>query len=231
MIGLMMLEWITASSSPSTSMVSTDLSFGSRLILSPECGSEFDVLIEFREPFDRFMRHAVFVLEDAAHPMAGRDQVRFDPDPAADQIGRLLDSLLGIDEDEAMAEAAMQKDRQCGQRHALVARHDIGGAGGFGHVEVAVTDETPVPRGRVHVGEDCQFNAVGLDHSFLERAHDFVVAASKRERNFFRHIFLVIAAGVGLAFRLARESAVKRSSGAKSSPFERLSPRRRARTN
>ena len=54
---------------------------------------ELDVLVELGEPFDRFVRHAVFVLEDAAQPMDGGDQERLDADLLADQVGRLLDAL------------------------------------------------------------------------------------------------------------------------------------------
>ena len=50
---------------------------------------EVDVLVELGEPMDRFVRHAVFVLEDAAQPMDGGHEKRFDADLAPDQVLRL----------------------------------------------------------------------------------------------------------------------------------------------
>ena len=145
---------------------------------------ELDVLVELGEPFDRLVRHAVLVLEDAAHPMPGRHQERLDADLAADQVLRLLDALRRVDEHEAVAEAPVQEHRQRGDRHALVARHDVGRARRLRHVEVAVADEAPVPRRRIHVGEHGEVDAVRLDLALLEGAHDLVVAAREGERDF-----------------------------------------------
>jgi hypothetical protein len=48
--------------------------------------------------------------------------------------------------------------------------------------------EPPVPRGGIHVGEDGQLDAVGLDRAFLQRADDLIVATGQRNGEFFRHI-------------------------------------------
>src|SRR5262249_44821045 len=80
-----------------------DLEAGRRL--------ELDRLVEFRHPFDRLLRHAVFVLEDAAHPDDGGGLELLDADLLADQVGRLADALAGVDEHEAVTEAAMQEHR------------------------------------------------------------------------------------------------------------------------
>ena len=53
-----------------------------------------------------------------------------------------------------------------------------------------------MPRGRIHVGQDGEIDAVRLDRALLERAHDLVVAAGQRQGDFLRHIGFVIAAGV-----------------------------------
>ena len=132
---------------------------------------------------DRFVRHAVFVLEDAAQPVDRGDQERLDADLAADQVGGLGDALAGVDEDEAVAEAAMQEDRQRAERQALVARDDVGRARDLGDVEIAVAQEAPVPRRRIHRGQNGEVDAVGLDRALLQRAHDLVVAAGERQRN------------------------------------------------
>ena len=57
-------------------------------------------------------------------------------DLLADQVGRLLDALAGVDEDEAVAEAPMQEHRDGGDGKSLVARHEIGRARDFGDVEI-----------------------------------------------------------------------------------------------
>ena len=151
---------------------------------------EIDVLVELGEPFDRFVRHAVFVLEDAAHPVDRGDQERLDADLLADQVGRLLDALGGVDEDEAVAEAAVQEHRDGGDRHALVARHDVGRAGGLGDVEMA-----PSRRKRqCRVVESMSVRMVrsmpsGATDAVLERAHDLVVAAGQRQGDVFWHFF------------------------------------------
>src|SRR5476651_298127 len=122
-----------------------------------------------------------------------------------------------------MAETPVQENRQRGERKAVVARDDVRRAGSFGHVEIAIADETPVPGGRIHVGENGEVYAVRLDRPLLQRTRDFVIAAGERQRNFFRHVGLVIAASVGVTMGQMWETAVKPAFGAKSSPFAALS--------
>jgi len=107
---------------------------------------EIDILVELAEPFDRFVRHPVIVLEDAAHPEAGSEQEALGADLAADQVGRLADSLRRIDEDEAMAKTAMGKNRYRPERQILVPRRDIARARHLRDIELAAAQEPPVPR-------------------------------------------------------------------------------------
>src|SRR5262249_49421244 len=65
---------------------------------------EIHVLVELTKPLDRFMRHAVIVLEDAAHPQAGGEQIALGADLAADKVGRLPDALRRIAEVKSMTE-------------------------------------------------------------------------------------------------------------------------------
>ena len=95
--------------------------------------------------------------------------------------------LRRVDEHEAVAEPPVQEHRDRGDRHALVAGHDVGGARCLGHVEIALADEAPVPRRRIHVGQDGQVDAVRLDLALLEGAHDLVVAAGEGDRDFAGH--------------------------------------------
>src|SRR5262249_24462291 len=72
---------------------------------------EVHVLVKLAHPFNRAMRHAVIVLQNAAHPEASSEQIALGADPAPYQIGRLADTLGCIDKDEAIPKAAMRKDR------------------------------------------------------------------------------------------------------------------------
>ncbi len=155
--------------------------------LEPRRRREVDVLVELGDPFDRGVRHAVLLLEEAAHPVDRGDEKRLDADAAADQVGRLLDPLRGIDEHEAVAEAAMQEHRQRAHRPVLAAGDDVGRRRGLRHVEVAVAQKAPVPGRRIHVGEHGEVDAVGLHRPLPERAGDLVIAAGERDGDVLRH--------------------------------------------
>ena len=141
---------------------------------------ERDVLLALDHPGDRLVRHAVMLLQDAAHPeIAGRLEIGA-ADALADQVLRLADAGIGVDEDEAVAEAAMQEHRQRGERLALVARHEIGA-----DIELA-DDRTRCARAMRQCRSrepmpvsTIEFDAVDLDQPFLERLDDLVVAGGK----------------------------------------------------
>ena len=149
---------------------------------------DIDVVIEFGDPLDAVQRHAIFVLEDAAHPQHGAGHQRLHADLAALQVGGLVDALGGVDEHEAVAEAAMQEHRNGAERPVVVARREIRRARDLGHVEFAVAQEAPVARRRIHVGEYGEIDAVDRDPAADQRTHDLVVAAGQREAQFFRHL-------------------------------------------
>jgi hypothetical protein len=86
---------------------------------------EFDGFVQFANPFDRLQRHAVFMLEDAAQPDDRRVLELLDADLAAHQIGRRPDALRRVDEDEAMAEPAVQEDGNGVDGNALIARDQV----------------------------------------------------------------------------------------------------------
>ena len=154
--------------------------------LEPGRRREVDVLVELGDPFDRGMRHAVFLFQQPAHPVDRGDEERLDADAAADQVGRLLDPLRRIDEHEAVAEAAMQEHRQRTHRPVLAAGDDVGRRRGLRHVEVAVAQEAPMPGRRIHVGEHGEVDAVRLHRPLLERAGDLVIAAGERDGDVLR---------------------------------------------
>jgi hypothetical protein len=144
---------------------------------------ELDAFIELGEPFHRPVRHAVFVLEDAAHPQDRRRLELLDADLLADQIGRLGDALGRVDEDEAVAKAAMQKDRNGGERETLVARDEIGRARHLGDVELLIAQEAPMARRRIHLGQDREIDPVCLDRALFQGTDDLVIAAGEGEGN------------------------------------------------
>ena len=137
--------------------------------LEPGRRREVHILVELGDPFDGFVRHAVFMLEDAAHPVDRRHEEGLDADLLAYQVVRRLDALAGVDEHEAVAEAPMQEHRNGRDRHAAVTCHDVGRAGSFGHVEMALAQEAPVAGGRVHIRQDREVDAVRRDGSVQER--------------------------------------------------------------
>ena len=172
---------INASSSPSASICLRFLFVRQPRDVQAGRRREGDVLVELGEPLDRLLRHAVMMLEDAANPDAGGEQERLRADLAADQVGWLRNPLVGVDEDEAMAKAPVQKDRDCSERQSLIARSQIAGAGHLRHVIFLLAQKSPMPRGRRHAGEDSQVDTVRLDLPVLQRANDLVVATGERE--------------------------------------------------
>ena len=123
------------------------------------------------------VRHAVVLLQDAAHPDVGGRLEIGAADRLADQVLRRLDAGGGVDEDEAVAEAAVQEHRDRGERLALVADHEIGADILLADVEFVLAAHAPMALARAHVGEEDEIEAVGLDRAFLERHDDVVVAA------------------------------------------------------
>src|SRR3974390_2968856 len=81
----------------------------------------------------------------------------------------------------------MQEHRYGAKRQGIVARGEIGGGGTFRNVEFAVVDKTPMARGRIHVSEDGEIDAINVDAAVDQRAHDLVITAGKSERQSLRH--------------------------------------------
>jgi hypothetical protein len=108
---------------------------------------DLDVVFDFSDPLDAVQRHAVFMLQDAAHPQDGGGHHRLDADPAAAQVSGPCDALRGVDEHEAMPKPAMQENRDGPKRHAVIARGEIGRARYRRDIEFPLVQETPMPRG------------------------------------------------------------------------------------
>ena len=89
------------------------------------------------------MRHTVFVLQNTLHPQDRRDLPMLDADLLADQVFGFLDTRIGIDEHEAVAEPTMQEDRNGIERFVLILGDEIGRAGGLSHIKVLIVIEPP----------------------------------------------------------------------------------------
>src|SRR5687768_12301523 len=103
--------------------------------LQPRWRREFYGLVEFREPFNRLVGNAIFVLKDAPHPDDTSRLVLFDTNCATNKVGRLFDSLCCVDEDEAMAESTVEEHREGRAGIALRTGSKVGSAGYFSDVE------------------------------------------------------------------------------------------------
>ena len=154
-------------------MVSTDLSSRQPSCIWCPAAADVDIVVELGDPFDAVERHAVFVLQDAAHPQHGGGHQRLDADLAAFQVGGLGDALAGVDEHEAVAEAAMQEHRDGAERPVIVARRQIRRDRDLGHVEFVVAQEAPMARRRIHVGQDGEVDAVDLHLAARSRGGRF----------------------------------------------------------
>ena len=151
---------------------------------------EFDIFVDFRKPFAALMRHAIFMFQNATQPEDRRDLIGFHADLFADEIFGRFNALVRIDEDEAVAEAAMQEDGQRIDRKTLIARDEIGRGGEFGHIKLAIAQKAPMPCRGILLGHHGELNAIGLDRALFDRAHDFIIAAGHCEMDIARHFGL-----------------------------------------
>src|SRR6266849_3497229 len=82
---------------------------------------KFYCLVQLAKPLDRVQRHAVFMLQDAAHPDDGSGLKLFDTDFPVSEIARSAYTLGAVDKNESVAEPAMKKDRDGIYRQIMVA--------------------------------------------------------------------------------------------------------------
>jgi len=103
------------------------------------------------------------------------------------QVLGLRDPLVGVDEDEAVAEPAAQIHRQPDIRPALIDGDRVRGIIELANIEFLVAAHAPMPFARVDI-EHVELDALGLDEPEFERAYAFVIAAGEAERQFFGHV-------------------------------------------
>ena len=146
-----------------------------------------DVLIELLVPVDGAVRHAIFVFQNPFHPEDGGDLPVLDAHLLANQILGFFDPGIGVDEDKAVPEPAVQEHRQGLERKPLILGHQIGRTRRLGHVEILVVVKPPVPRGRIHIGQHRQIDTIGLDRAIHQGPCNFIFATGQRQGNFLVH--------------------------------------------
>jgi hypothetical protein len=144
------------------------------------------------------MRQAEELLQDAAQPDAGgRLEAAEAADPPSAQGGSGGDALAGIDEHEAMPEAAVRIDRERDIGMAALARHEIGAGVELAEIAFGIAREPPVAVARGRIGQHRERNAVGLDQPLGERPGDLVIAAGQRQGKLGGHARSFSASLVG----------------------------------
>src|SRR5271169_1669424 len=138
------------------------------------------------------MIKTIVIFKDTANPNArGRLEIGAADDLAVEVLRR-FDSGGGIDEDETVPEAPMQKSRNSGQRLALVADYEIGADILLADVEFVLAAHAPVPLARPHFGKENEIEAIGFHQPLFERTHDVIVAAGHRQFK-FAHCALLLS--------------------------------------
>ena len=155
------------------------------------------------------MLHAVTFFEHAAQPDGGGRLEVGAADVQARQVLRFGDAGRRVHEDEAVAEAPVEEDRDRGEVFVAIAFHEIRADVDFADVELVAPGHAPVPFARTHAGERHEFDAVGLHRPERERPREFVVAERDREPDLCHY-------AAGLRRRAARSVPV---AAAFSSPF------------
>ena len=113
---------------------------------------------------------AVFVLQHAARPHAGRDRVAaVDADALAFEVLRLADAGLGVHQDGAVMEGAHQEHRDRGHRLAVRPGADIGRDRHLADVEFVAAHHA-AERGDERIDLlELGLESLGLDGAVLER--------------------------------------------------------------
>src|SRR5262249_9001475 len=144
-------------------------------------------ILDLGNPLDAIQWHAIFMLENAAHPQHRRRHHRLHADFSAVQIRRLRNAFCSVDEHETVSKTAMEKYRNGPEWQSVVTRGEIRRCGNLGYIEFAVAQESPVTRRRIHLRQDRQIHAINLDLLIEERADDFIITTGERKRDFLQH--------------------------------------------
>ena len=141
---------------------------------------KWNVLFLLAPPFDRLQIDAVVVLQDAAHPQAGRILKGIQSHPFPVEVGGLLDAAIRALHHVAVAKTAVREHRDGGKRLGVVASDQVGDERKLADVEFPVAQHAPVPLGRGH-GEDVELDAGSGRLAFDQRNQQIVGSAGERE--------------------------------------------------
>ena len=122
------------------------------------------MLVARKNPIHLAQIDAVFILQNAARPHAGRDRIAaIDADALALKILRRFDARVLVDEDRAVMERAHDEDRNGGEFLLVRLRAHVGGDGEFANVElIAAHHATEGGDQRVDLNP-VKLEALGLD--------------------------------------------------------------------
>src|SRR5689334_8899019 len=123
------------------------------------------------------MRDAVMLFDDAAQPdIAGGLKVGA-ADTFSNQVLRIFDARVDIDESKTVAKPPVQKNRNSSDRHVVLARHEVRTDVKFTDVVFQISRHAPVTLSRSVGGQDDELEPVSLDGSLLEGTDNFIIAA------------------------------------------------------
>ena len=125
------------------------------------------------------MGQVEFMLQNAAHPQIGGGVITADADFFADQVRRLGYAFGGVDEDEAVAKAAMEKHRDGDERQAVIFGDHVVRHREFGDVELPVAQHARMAHLRGHIGQYRELDAVRLNDAFFQCANALVIAGGE----------------------------------------------------
>src|SRR5215813_5744911 len=152
---------------------------------------EFDIFAAIDHPGYRLVRHPVMLLQNSPQPdVARRLEIRA-ADSFADQVLWSFDTRLDIDESKTMAKSAMEKNRNRRYRHIAGAGHEVGADVELTDIVLKISRHAPMTLSRPVAGQHDKLDAVCLNRTFLQRADDFVITASKRQPNLVCHLSLL----------------------------------------
>src|SRR6185437_1032570 len=127
------------------------------------------------------MRRAM-LFEMAAHPIGGGGADAAAADTASREVGGPPDSLVGVDIDEAVAEAAMQEYRDRGDVLApMRLLHDVMAAIVLVDIAAFAMRDLVMDAASARIAADHQLDTFRLHGAVLQRAHDLIAAGHHGE--------------------------------------------------
>src|SRR5215207_2941592 len=140
---------------------------------------KIDILPPFGQPGNALVRHSILFLKHAAHEdVSSRLEVR-SSHTLTNQVLRLTNAALRIDENEAVTETSVGEYRQRGPRESAISRHKVRRGIEFAHVIRVVLSHRPMSILRAIARIRDKPDSVSLDGSIGQWTDQLVVAAGE----------------------------------------------------